>query len=169
MTDTIDNRDFQAEKLPSTLNVLTILSIIGSILQLISGIYSFATAKSNFEKKDEVLAQMNNPEAPAWAKNMMPDPEQYTALLTKSLENRIPIFAITVITALLCLYGALQMRKRKKQGFTFYTIGELLPLATTFAFLGTSFITGIFAGVMAFAIPIIFVILYYTQRKHLIY
>lgn len=169
MTDTIDNREFDTQKLPTFLNVLTILTIIFSIFQILSGAYSFATAKSNFEKKDEVMAQMYNPEMPAFAKSFMPSKENFEELMTKSYQNRIPIFAVTLITATLCLVGAFQMRKRKKQGLTLYTIGELLPLATTFVFLGTSFISGPFSILFGFGIPILMVILYFTQRRHLIY
>ena len=44
--DTIDN------KLPTGLNVLTILTIVWSVISILLSIYSFAKAKTNYDEKD---------------------------------------------------------------------------------------------------------------------
>ena len=166
-SDKISTEEFHKQPLPKMLNVLTILSIIGSVFQIIGGIVTYFTAKSNFDKKEEVLKQMNSPEAPGWAKSMTPDPDTYIDIVTKTYENRIPIVIITLVAAALCLYGALQMRKLKKQGFPIYSLGELLPVIANIALIGMSSISGV--GMVGILIPIVFIALYFTQRKYLVH
>lgn len=168
MADVIDNRDFERKPLPSGLNVLTILTFIGSAAQIIGSIYQYMTAKTNYDKKDEILQQMDNPDAPAWAKGMMPDRETFINLVTKAYENRVALLAVGIISALLCIYGAMEMRKLRKQGFTFYAVGEILPLIATAVLMGFGYLSG-FNLVVGAGIPILFLVLYSMQRKHLIY
>ena len=152
-------------KLPSGINVLTILTFIGCGLGFISSIYNFFSAKSGLDKME---ATINSPEyenMPALAKKFM-SPEALE-LARKSYENRVPITLIAVIGIVLCLYGALQMRKLKAQGYTLYVIGELLPLVSFVVFLGVASLTG-FAGIMTICFLLLFIILYTTQRKYLI-
>lgn len=155
-------------KLTSTLNVLTILTFIGCALQFISAFFAFTTAKSNYENREEVIQQMQSDEVPGFLKGMMGTPEEYTEIVTKSLENRIPILLISLLSVFLCFYGALQMRKLKKQGYTFYVVGQILPFISIIVFLGTSIA---FSGgtLFSFVIALIFILLYTTQRKHLVY
>jgi hypothetical protein len=62
----------------------------------------------------------------------------------------------------------MQMRKLKKQGYTFYVIGQLLPYITTILFIGSKMFTSTMAMVFM-GISILFIILYTVQRKHLVY
>jgi tryptophan-rich sensory protein len=87
-------------------------------------------------------------------------------IVRKTVENRLPIFLLGIVGIGLCIYGALQMRKRKKTGFSVYVLGELLPVVSTVIFIGT----GSFGGLTiigSLLIPVIFIILYSTQLKHL--
>lgn len=167
-TDSIDINEFDKPTLPSGLKVLTILSIIGCVLQVVGSGWQFYTAKTNFDKKDEVIAQLNSAEMPAMAKKMIGDPAIYAETITKNFENRLPILLLSLVAAGLCFYGVMQMRQLKKQGYLLYVIGELLPFLTlaffvgTFALSGTAFFIGI-------AITILFVLLYTVNRKHLVY
>jgi len=80
----------------------------------------------------------------------------------KQYEHRAEMLLIAALAALLCIYGALQMRKLKKQGFVFYTTGELLyPLA---AFILIDF----WSAAFGFFVAAIFIVLYSLQRKMLI-
>lgn len=167
--DRLDNNDFVDDrKLPTGLNVLTILTIIGCVLGLLSSSWNLVKAKESFDQKDEVMAKMKDPNMPAFAKAMMPDPEHFDELMTKSYENRLPIFLLNIVAYGLCLFGALQMRKRKKQGYLLYLIGEVLPLLVTVIFIGTFALSGI-VGIIAIGIMLLFILLYTLQRKHLIY
>lgn len=87
--DKIDNLDFEKEKLPSGLNILTILSFIGCGIGFLGSFWGIYSAKSNFDKKEEVLKQMNDPNMPSFAKKMMGSPEQYLEMITKKAKLNI--------------------------------------------------------------------------------
>ena len=74
---------------------------------------------------------------------------------------------LTLVGAALCLWGALEMRKLKKQGFILWVAGEFLPVIGVLIIIGA----GIFAGfaLIALIFPIVFLILYGVQRKNLVY
>ena len=167
-TDVLNFGETGKPKLPSGLNVLTILSFIGCAIQLLGSLYTFFTAKKSYEGLDKLTEQMNSENMPGWVKSMMGDPENMIKMITKSYENRIPIVLLSVVAAGLCFYGALQMRKLKKQGFLFYTIGELLPFLTQFLFIGAFAFSG-FVMYFFIALSALFILLYSMQRKHLIY
>jgi hypothetical protein len=168
MTDnnsTADVLNFEGEeqKLPSGLNILTILTIIGSILSLLGGIWNYFRADKGY--KDLVDMQGKLDEAPPMMKKMM-GPEM-VELARKTAENKLPIMLVTVIGAALCLWGALEMRKWKKQGFILWVAGEFLPVIATFIIIGTGFFSGF--ALIGVIFPIIFLVLYAVQRKHLKY
>jgi len=162
--DTLDTNDFDRKKLPSGLNVLTILSFIGCAIQFLGSLWAFYSAKTNYEQKDKMMEQMKSGNAPGWAKSMMPDEET----LLKSFENRLPILIISLVAIFLCFYGLLQMRKLQKQGYLFYVIGEVLPFVSLVLFIGTFAITGT-AVIVSAAIALLFIIMYTTYRKDLVY
>jgi len=88
-------------------------------------------------------------------------------LSRKSMENKIPIMLLTIVGVSLCLYGALEMRKLKKQGFILWLVGELLPVVGGILFIGAGMFKGF--ALIGIAFPVIFIILYLMQKKHLIY
>jgi hypothetical protein len=152
----------EPKKLPSLLNVLTILTFIGNGLGFLSAFYSFFTAPSNYDKI--VQAQDKMDQLPDVVKNMMgPDP---VGNARRMLDNRLPILLLTLVGSVLCFYGAWQMRKLKKTGFTIYIIGDIVPFISLFIFIGASTMTG-FAGIFGLLITVVFVILYATQLKYL--
>ena len=166
--NTSELNEFEKPKLSTTLNVLTILTFIGCALQLVGAIWQFMTAQKNYDEKDTMLAKMTSEDMPAFAKSMMGDPKEYEMMVTKSLENKIPIFIIGLLSAGLCFYGAMQMRKLYKQGYLIYVIGELLPFVSLLFFLGAFAMKGM-GFYIATAITLLFLILYTSQRKKLIY
>ena len=166
--DNLNADDYQKKTLPSGLNVLTILTIIWSVITILLSVWGFAKAKTTYDNMDKAMEQMQNPNMPKWAKAMMPDPAHFEDMTTKSYENRIPILLTGLIATGLCLVGALQMRKRKKQGYILYVIGELLPLLTTVFFIGAYMLTGVF-GIIGISISLLFILLYTAQRKNLLY
>ncbi len=145
-----------AKKLPDMLNVLTILTFIGCVLGLISAVYGFFATCSQVEKLNEMDISGGN----AMAEFMTAAAES----AQKQCEQRVPLLVINIIGIVLCLAGALQMRKLKKIGFFVYSAGELLaPIAITLIIGGTFG----FMSVVGLLIPVLFVILYATQLKHL--
>ena len=166
--DSLNTADFDKPVLPTGLNVLTILTFIGSGLQILFAIIGFLNAKKSFDEKDKMMAQMNSGEMPGWAKSMMPNMEHYEEMVTKSFENRLPILILSLVAASLCIYGAIQMRKLIKQGFLFYVIGELLPFLTSALFIGM-FVFGGISFAFITGLTLLFILLYIMQRKHLVY
>ena len=144
------------------LNVLTILTFIANGLGFISAFYSYFSAASNYDKV--VQAQDKMDQMPDFVKNMMgPDP---VGNARRMLDNRLPIMLLTLVGSLLCFYGAWQMRKLKKTGFTIYIVGDVVPFIGLFIFIGASMLTG-FSGIFGLLITIVFIILYATQLKYL--
>lgn len=143
---------------PNGINVLSILSFIGSGFQLLGGIAGYLIIPYSAKSVPETRSLEKTREMKPFSGFL-----QWSADTTlRQYEYRVPILIVTIITALICIYGVLQMRKLKKSGFTVYTIGEFaLPLFT-------AVIIDIWAAVFGFVIAVLFVILFWVQRKHLI-
>ncbi|HLZ89768.1 MAG TPA: hypothetical protein VKQ52_21090 [Puia sp.] len=149
----------EPRKIPEMLNVLTILTFIGSGLGVIGALWGFVKAKSSYD----TLAAMNLDQMPGFAKRMMGSDPLETA--RKAYENRLPILLLGLIGCALCIYGAVQMRQLKKNGFTLYAVGEVLPIITSLIFLGSG-ATGV-TYIIGYAIYVLFIVLYSTQMKYL--
>ncbi len=169
MTDTnstsnvLEFAEGQKPELPSGLKTLTILTFIGCGLGFIGGFWNYFRAEKAYN--DLLEAQSKLSEAPAWAKNMMgPD---VLEMAKKSMENKLPIMLLTLVGTALCLYGALEMRKLKKQGFILWLVGEVLPIVGGLLFLGASMFKGF--ALLGIAFPLVFIILYLVQKKYLVY
>ena len=167
MTEVIQNTDVidwneKEGKLPSMLNVLTILTFIGSGIGVISAIWAQVKAKANFETMQETVDKLKD--GPAFAKAFLgPDPLE---LARRGYDNRIPVFILGLAGIGLCIYGAIEMRKLKKQGFWIYIIGEILPLVTMAIFIGLN-LYSTWTLIWTFAFLILFIALYTSQLKYL--
>jgi hypothetical protein len=165
MTDINESMNFPGEKkpLPTGINVLTILTFIGSAVALLSSIWQFINAKKSVDQLEATINSDKFDDMPGFLKGMM-TPEMLE-MARKQYENRIPILAIGLVSLALCVYGAMQMRQLKGQGYLIYVIGELLPLVAIFLFIGMGALKGF--GLIGVIIPVLFIILYTMQRKHL--
>ena len=150
-------------KLPSGLNVLTILtfigcSVFGLLTLLMPMIYKFAlnmmdkAASSGKEFTAKQLADM----------------EKSKAAMELATQNMVPIMIIGMIGIILSFMGALWMRKLKKDGYWMYVAGELAPVIGSVLIMGTAQFTSIWSVIFGVGLPLLFVILYTTQRKYLI-
>ena len=152
----------EPKKLPSMLNVLTILTFIGSGFGLVGAIIGYFTAPANYQRQLELQDKIQD--MPGFVKNLMgPNPLEAAR---KQLENRLPIMLLYIVASLLCLYGAIQMRQWKKSGFSIYIIGDLVPFLAAIIFIGAATLTGM-GVIFSILITIVFVILYATQLKYL--
>ncbi|RZJ99314.1 MAG: hypothetical protein EOO43_26895 [Flavobacterium sp.] len=158
--------DQQVKGLPGMLNVLTILTFIGCGIAYLSAVYSFITS-SNYEKQLAEMQELqdNMGDQGGMGAQMM---QGSIEMLEKTHEYRYIILISTILFTTLCLIGAMQMRKLKKQGYIFYLVGQLLPFVTTLLFLGTFMFAGVGFAVST-GITILFILLYTVNRKHLIY
>ncbi len=165
----MEQQDFLNEmdenKLPSTLNVLTILTFIGSGLAIIIAALTpwlMKFSKSFIDKAlsdESAVAKLS----PKQLDDMRKSNEMFE-LVSKNFSITIPV---TIICAVACIVGAVMMRKRKKDGFVIYTVAELLPLVVSLILMGTAQFTGMLSMIAAFGLPLLFIILYSVQRKHL--
>jgi len=150
----------EPKKPSETLNVVTILTFVGSGIAICSQIYSFFKAQDSYDKMLAMRDKMD--QMPGFVKGMMGgDPIEMTR---KALENRTPLLILNVVAAVLCIYGAIQMRQLKKAGFPIYLIGELLPFASMFIFIGSM---GGFTLIFSLLIAGVFIALYASQLKRL--
>ena len=151
------------QELPGMLNVLTILTFIGCAISYLGVMWNYY--KSLNYKKDIVdLQRMRDEIGENRVFNKIA--ESSIELARKGYEYRYLLLISGLIFTTMCLIGALQMRKRKKIGFTIYTIGELSPLLISAVIFG-SYLVGSFLVLLSSVFAILFVILYATQLKHM--
>ncbi len=158
--DVLAKTDFDKPVLPQTLNILTILTIIGCSILFLFSLASPALMKfsKNIMEKSDVSAM-----TPKQIEEM----EKERRIMAISENNMIPLMALGIVGIILCFVGALMMRKLKKDGYWIYLAGQVVP------FVGGLFILGMlqFSGFQSMIFPIIsliFIILYTTQRKYLV-
>lgn len=142
---------------PNGINVLSILSFIGSGFQILGGIAAYLIIPFSAKSVPETRGLEKAREMKPFSGFL-----RWSADATlKQYEYRMPILIVTIITAIICIYGVMQMRKLKKSGFTVYSIGELaLPLFT-------AVLIDVWSAIFGFVIAILFIILFWVQRKHL--
>ena len=154
--------DEKQGKLPSMLNVLTILTFIWCPIMLYFGIKTYLNAQQTFESMPDVLDKIKN--GPSFLKSMIgPDPMEQAR---RMMESKLQILILQLVEIGLCIYGAIMMRKFSKAGFWIYVLGEVLPIISVSLFVGLGLYSGM-ALTWIFFFPILFIVLYATQLKHL--
>jgi len=149
-------------KMPSGLNVLTILTFIGCA---IFGLLTLLTPFINkFLKGFMDKAASSGQDLSA---KQLADLEKGRAAMELASQNMIPLMVIGMVGIILCFIGALWMRKFKKDGYWMYVAGELAPVLGGFFIMGTAQFSGVVSILMGIGIPVLFVILYTMQRKYL--
>jgi hypothetical protein len=143
---------------PQGINVLSILSFIGSGFQIIGAVISYFFIAYSVRSLPETRKLERSADMKPFSSFF-----KWSADATlKQYEHRDSLLLVSVLAAAICIVGALQMRKLKKSGFTVYTAGELmLPVFT-------AVVIDVWASLFGFFIAIIFLILFAVQRKHLI-
>ncbi len=137
------------------IKTLTVLTFIGCGFAFLVSLLSFLFADFLLRMTEEA---MNSGKTPMNTDNL--------EALRVNAANRVPIFITSFICTGLCLFGAIQMRKLKKDGYWLWLIGELLPLFATGFFIGFGYFKGL-QGIASIAVVALFVILYSVQLKHL--
>jgi hypothetical protein len=150
-------------KLPGSLNVLNILTFIGCGFLLLWSFAGFALMSWSLKMMDKAQSDGNA----RLSDKQITDMEKSRLIIEKVIAYKWPLILIALVGIGLCFYGALAMRKLKKEGFYIYTVGELLPVVASTILLGFS---TQFNGVMSYIfnfIPVLFVILYARNLKYL--
>jgi hypothetical protein len=161
----------QPAKLPKTLSVLTILTFIGCGLSYIGVIYGWITS-ANYDTQHEKLQEASDKVGDSGFARTMIDKsmemiENNKDYINKAYEYRHIIGIAGLVFITFCLIGAIRMRKLRKSGFPIYTVGELAPIAISLILLGFN-TSQMWMVILQFCLPVVFVILYATQRKHLV-
>ena len=148
----------------SLLSTSTILSIIGSAIAMISAVTAYVNAEANYEKVQKMVNDKDIAKAPEFIKSFFN--EDALLMAQKAVENKVPIMIISIIAAALCLFGAVMMRKLKKDGLKLWMTGELLPIASNLVFLGVASMSGL--ALINLFFPAVFIIIYMICRKELV-
>lgn len=156
--------EYEEKEKKGSLNVLTILTFIGCGFAYLGGIWQFFTAQTNYEKLNDVISSGKMDQAPGFLKSIY-SPE-YLEQVHKMAENKLPLLIVALISASLCLFGAIQMRKLKADGYWLWLIGEVLPFAGLGFFVGAGALIG-WSAYFYYAIVLVFVILYSVNKKYL--
>lgn len=170
MTDaatTTDKLEFSEDgktKIPSGLNVLTILTFVGCGLGILFTLLTPVINKFFLGMMEK--AQTSGADLTA---KQLEEMEKGKAVMELTQANMVPLMAVGIIGIVLCLVGAIMMRKLKKDGYLLYVGGELMPMIGSFIILGTAQFTGVTSIIMVVGLPLLFVILYTLQRKHLVH
>ena len=150
-------------KLPSSLNVLTILTFVGCGIGLLFSILTPFLNKFLMGMMDKAKASGTE-----MSTKQLEDMEKGKALMELTQANMIPLIAVGLVGITLCFIGARMMRKLKKDGYLIYVGGEILPVIGSFIILGTAQFTGVVSVIMGVGLPLVFVVLYTMQRKYLV-
>jgi hypothetical protein len=167
MSDVNQTQDYlqqtgQKPKLPGSLNVLTILTFIGCGIGLLFTALMPKLMSWSLSMMDKASQQGNLTE------KQLIEMEKGKIAMEKVIANQWPVLITGLIGIALCLYGAIQMRKLKKEGFYMYVVGEILPVVAGVVLLGFSVqFNGVMSYIFSLGIPLLFIILYATNLKHL--
>lgn len=150
-------------RLPSTLNVLTILTFIGCGLGFLFSLYGITA----WSKHDAMVEKMEKSadEASGFAKDLA---QGSLEMYQKQYDNRYVLLGVGLACLALCLIGAIMMRKLKKSGYMLYVIGELTPIVVSAGLIGFGSLMASISTIFGAVIALVFVILYGTQRKYMV-
>ncbi|HEY8387166.1 MAG TPA: hypothetical protein VIK74_01115 [Parasegetibacter sp.] len=152
----------EKKKLPTGLNVLTILTFIGSALQLLSIPFTKMGLKFSKQALENEAALENMSQAD------IDKMEKGIRTMELIVANSTALWIVYILGAALCVYGAIQMRKLKKDGYYIYCVGEVLPVIGAVLILGfaNTFVDGS-SYFSVLGIPLLFIALYSIFLKHM--
>jgi uncharacterized BrkB/YihY/UPF0761 family membrane protein len=120
-------------------------------------------AETALEQKQKMIASGQVNELPGFVKSQYN--QEAMSLAENMVDNKLPILITGLLSVILCFYGVMEMRKLKKQGYIIWLIGELLPLISTYLFIGIATFYGL--GLLGIVVPVVFIILYTIYKKEL--
>lgn len=163
-TNEYSNQDeVNKPKIPSGLNVLTILTFIGCGIFALLLLLSPAINKFMLNMMDKATGSGQELTA-----KQLADIEKGRAAIELANQHMVPMMIIGLIGIILCFVGALWMRKFKKDGYWMYVAGELAPIVAGLVIVGTAQYANVWGIIIGIVIPVLFVTLYTMQRKHLV-
>lgn len=167
----MEEQVMETKKRPAFITVLGILSFIGVGWQIISGIITMgagAVASSVTNAGSSYAEDLSNVEGMENVEGMnqaMSGLSEAVEAANRLAQNATLLGIINIVAALVCLLGVIWMWKLMKKGFYVYVIGELAAPIATLVLVG--FGLGGFMATLGFIFPIIFIILYGINLKHM--
>ena len=160
-TDTFQTNEFLKPQRSQKLNILTILTFIGCSFGLLFLLATPAIMK--FSK-----SMMEKSSSADLTPKQIADMRLAVENMDKVQANIVPIGIVSIIGIGLCFFGALMMRKLKKDGFWIYVAGQVIPLVGGLIILGTGQYSS-FGSYTAPLIAVVFIALYASERKNMVY
>jgi hypothetical protein len=152
----------EGNQLPQSLNILTILTFIGCAVGLLGSLFTKRLMQFSIKMIDKQMAA-----AGELSPNQVAKVVSQKEAMEATIANSTALTIAGIVGIGLCIFGAVMMRKLKKDGFGLYCAGQVIPLITGVVLLGTKQFSGGVSSYIGFAIPLIFIGLYAAQRKHL--
>lgn len=162
INDTLDfdSLNESSNKLPSFLNVLTILTFVGSGLTILGALYNLVTV----EQQKETIAMM---------KSQMGGNQLFGAIfngdmiqvLEITLENNLLLNGTSIIVGAMCILGAVLMRKFMKNGLYLYFVASIASIIIPTIVFGM----GLMGGMMMFGhlFTVAFMVMYVVNFRYL--
>ncbi len=147
---------------PTFLTVICILSFIAIGLGLLGQLFNFAFSP-NPEEFIEAQEQMEDLMAES---EDNPFGSFFSSIMSQSMgaiEHAKTLGIVNILGLILCLFGVIKMWNLKKVGFVPYIIGNLAsPIASVV-------LVGLLGGIAVFSFffPILFIVLYGLNLKHM--
>lgn len=159
MNDEILEDDYNqvSNQLPQFLNVLTILTFIGSGLGILGSAFSLLTIESQRANLETMRGFYGDS-----GMVMGMDVIKITEI---SLDNVGLLQGSALIAAIACIVGAMMMRKLQRNGFYIYLAASILATAVPIKVFGFSLMGGMVLFGALFTVA--FVIMYGVNLKHM--
>jgi|YNPMSStandDraft_1061717.scaffolds.fasta_scaffold00925_14 hypothetical protein len=167
----MEEQVMETKKRPVFITVLAILSFIGVGWQIISGFLTMAAgavtsavtgAGKSFAERLESMEGMEGVEEMDQAMSGL---SEAVSAADRLAQNATTLGIINIVAALVCLLGVIWMWNLKKKGFYVYVVGELTAPIATLLLVG--FGIGGMMATLGFIIPIVMIILYAVNLKHM--
>lgn len=161
--DVLDFNDGMTKKLPTGINVLTILTFIGCAVFAIILLAMPLISDWSVSMMDKAVSSGQE-----LTQKQLEDMRKAKDAIALAKANQIPNLVSGFLGLGLCLMGAILMRKLKKDGFWIYVAGQVLPIIAGLFIMGSAQYTGVMSYILGIGVPLLFIFLYARQRKFLI-
>jgi hypothetical protein len=164
LEETIIEESQKPTKRPDFLNVICVLSFIGSGWAAIQGFISMVASDSPEEvaaQMDEQMSQM--PEDSGFLTSFV---EGSADMAIAAAENAVPMGVATIVISLASLLGVFYMFKLQKKGFGIYALANLVGIAVPIIFLGAGTVVLLTVGITTL-ITFLFIGMYAANLKHM--
>ncbi|MBP7515911.1 MAG: hypothetical protein KA791_15295 [Flavobacteriales bacterium] len=151
-----------AAKRPTLLTVLCILSFVGIGIMVMFGLLGYMSMKMFASGTlQEMVAQTGDAGAEASIEELQAKIEE-SGLTAGQLASQM---LMAIVFSLISLVGVIMMWKLRKMGFYIYAACAVAGIVAPFL-MGGKFDSSA-GGLFSFAVPLVFLALYYTQTKHM--